>query len=566
MLFGDFFMASRVFVKVGSKVAGPFSLSRIKQLAAQGKINPATPICPEIGGKPNNEWRKAAAIKGVFQNGKIQNEVNTSNKVASPPPRKATAPSPQVSVEEGKSHRYLLIGSVVGIGAFALCAIAFMFWYSSAKKQEKIAAANEKVNQTVILVEDFLNGERSVDIETVEKRLARALENSQATNLKKAEAAESKLKQKKEDIQLEKAAAEQFAKAKKAIDSFKTKAAIRILAEYVENPHAKQQAAANTLLSQATYADSDEAAMKMLLTASDEQFARMQSDTPLPHPEIQNSAILKHWNKTVRKNYNLAVSKRREIAKRRQQREQEEAAWDLERIERAKKIIAGLPDWESDRSQYVIQQNRAYYQNKVTADIPRPLKVRASGADPNFTGAIRPGHDVSGQSFIDLNFSLGDLRCVNFEGCNLAECDFTLSLLQWANLSSTNLKNASLNGVNLSDTKFINANLTSAYLGDADFSRADLHGANLSGCTLSGTDFRLAKNLKSATWDGATYINQDVPLFPEGITLESLRLRGRDRRGDPNWVVCGRCKRKQLLSAWLGLGKCPDCGYSHFNP
>lgn len=330
-------MASRVFVKVGSKVAGPFSLSQIKQLAAQGKINPATPICPEIGGKPNNEWRKAAAIKGVFQNGKIQNEVNTSNKVASPAPRKATAPSPQVSVEEGKSHRYLLIGSVVGIGAFALCAIAFMFWYSSAKKQEKIAAANEKVNQTVILVEDFLNGERSVDIETVEKRLARALENSQATNLKKAEAAESKLKQKKEEIQLEKAAAEQFAKAKKAIDSFKTKAAIRILAEYVENPHAKQQAEANTLLSQATYADSDEAAMKMLLTASDEQFARMQSDTPLPHPEIQNSAILKHWNKTVRKNYNLAVSKRRENrkaqeqrqlanAKRRQQREQEEAA------------------------------------------------------------------------------------------------------------------------------------------------------------------------------------------------------------------------------------------------
>jgi len=367
------------------------------------------------------------------------------------------------------------------------------------------------------------------------------------------------------------AAEQQLMRAKQAIENAQVKQATRILQEYITNPHAQQKSDAEKLLMQAVYADSDEAAMKMLLTASDEQFARMQSDTPLPHPEIQNPAVLKHWNKTVRENYNLVASKRREIAKkrreiarRRQQREQEEAAWDLDRIKLAKKIISQLSDWKSEKSQSVIQRSKSYYQVYWTGELPETLRDR-DGKETIFSGAIRPGFSYAGGNLSNLGFRNGDLRCVSFKACNLEKCDFTMARLQWANLSSVNLKGALLNSADLSNANLKNANLTNAYLGNTDFSGANLENANLSGCTIYGTDFRLAKNLNSVTWKGATYINQDVPLFPEGITPELLGIRGRDRRGDPNFVVCGRCKQKQFFSQWSLTGKCPDCGFARYD-
>jgi len=210
-------MAQKIFLQIDGKPKGPFSLSQIKQLAASGKISAETLGSPEVDGQPSQQWRKIGLIKNLFgeaqprpQSVSSPSKPGSSAKPKAPPPPKG--PSPLTAVGEDVSRlgrprksrvtaqasappdkkpvNYLVIGSLAGVGLIALCAILFVIWYSGAKEKERIAKANAKVEEAVRLTEEFLKGGSNSDLETVEKRLAKALKSPKATNLKIARDAE----------------------------------------------------------------------------------------------------------------------------------------------------------------------------------------------------------------------------------------------------------------------------------------------------------------------------------------------------------------------------------------
>ena len=132
------------------------------------------------------------------------------------------------------------------------------------------------------------------------------------------------------------------------------------------------------------------------------------------------------------------------------------------------------------------------------------------------------------------------------EEADLARCDLTRVVAQWASFPRANLRDARMEHANLYRSVFAGADMSGADLTGADLRHADLTGANLQGANL------LAANLTGASLRDADLRDADLAL----TNLNGADVEGCDfSRATLAKTVFARCRN---LAAARGLA-----GVSH---
>lgn len=167
-------------------------------------------------------------------------------------------------------------------------------------------------------------------------------------------------------------------------------------------------------------------------------------------------------------------------------------------------------------------------------------EANLEGAD--FTDASIRNTDFTDTETNNTSFSEAHIsKSVDFSGCDLRECDFSNTSLDFVDLSGANLRGVNLTGARLGHANLSNTDLREAKLNDTYLEGANLEGANLkwaelrnailSDAILHSADLRQAKFDESSMHD-ADLSDSDArgAVFCE-TSLEGANLKNADFRG-----------------------------------
>lgn len=340
----------KIYFKDKKKVKGPFLPEQVLELVAQGSIRRSTLVCLDVGGSPSGSWRPAKSIKGLFPVDEIKapQQVETDS-----PARRVVAKKTNVVLPKAKSQNFLVIGGVLFVVIVLIAAISFVVWYSGKRDEEKIAAANRRVQSAVSHAESWLRDPSSYDIEVVERKLDAAIRQKLATNLDLAKQIKPQVVAKKEKNKLEAEAQKQFLLAKSLIQDHEIAEAISALDLYIASNHAVEKNLARSIREQAIACISNERALEVLEQMTDESIISIASKGVSSDPLIKDDDLLSCWNKNlihlsekvlvrrqkqreaarIAEERRIRLEKERRIAELRLQKEREEAARKQREIE-----------------------------------------------------------------------------------------------------------------------------------------------------------------------------------------------------------------------------------------
>lgn len=278
-------------------------------------------------------------------------------------------PIPAEEETEEESRSYTLLYLYGGVGAVAVAAALFLFLFirstdESRKEEAQAALSQATANATQWLesgdvdeadaVEDGLKsalanpdvtnkqaGERALAnvrerraefaAEKILANATRQLKNGEldranslvdayvndphATDIAAAESLRQQVKTAKADIQRhqsQKAANELFADAKRQLETQRLETAAELLDEYVANPHATEIKEAQTLRQQLDTAASDDQTLASLLQLDDAEFDRAKADGVLDDGQVTHPLLIAVRKETIERNLELAIQRREE--------------------------------------------------------------------------------------------------------------------------------------------------------------------------------------------------------------------------------------------------------------
>ena len=127
---------------------------------------------------------------------------------------------------------------------------------------------------------------------------------------------------------------------------------------------------------------------------------------------------------------------------------------------------------------------------------PDLLKELPGSDETNSLDDLR-GINLEGQDLAECDLSFTDLSHAIFRGCNLRALSLQGSNLSWADFSASSLAAADMLQVTASYTRFDHANLSAAVMMSSSFAFASFYSANLRSAILDRSDFKSANLAES---------------------------------------------------------------------
>ncbi|MDY0170418.1 MAG: hypothetical protein RBS80_28000 [Thermoguttaceae bacterium] len=301
------------------------------------------------------------------------------------------------------------------VGVVGLAAVLIVGAYSASSRRAKTAAANEQVSHAVTTAEQWINGELSLDGETVEQQLLDALADERATDRRSGQSALAQVRQRRQEL-AERARVERAQQQAAAIldnamaemEAQNIHAALALLNDYIDHAHATEAARAQQLLEEAEAAISDEMTRAALIALSDEQLDLVKRTGVIDDGKVSRPALVSIRKQTIERNLPLEVHKREQIRLAEQRREatqQSKERREEQANKRAKQAATaaiaahGSPSEITDRVLLLIK------------DSSRKLPD-----DANQMIALLANELVAGTTFNPRDFELGLQGVFKFDG------------------------------------------------------------------------------------------------------------------------------------------------------
>jgi len=238
---------------------------------------------------------------------------------------------------EGMSRK-TLVAMWSFVGVFALGCVVFLVWHSHSSHQAKIAAANERISQAIAAANEWVAGQSSVDGEAIERQLAGALKDEDATEKGNGDAVLSQVRQRRQQLaeqarieQAQRRATAIFNDAKREIDAKRVTEAITLLRKYVADPHATEQGEAQRLLAEAETAVSDMLTLDALVVMNDAAFERAKTAGTIDDGKVTHPVLLGVRSETIQRNLDKAAQRRAEMKVVEEKRREAERVAAMER-------------------------------------------------------------------------------------------------------------------------------------------------------------------------------------------------------------------------------------------
>jgi hypothetical protein len=291
-----------------------------------------------------------------------------------PSPLSVPAAPRSENESEGMSrHTFIALWWFVGV--FTLGCIIFLVWHFHSSNQARIAGANDRIAQAVATAKEWAAGKSLLDDEAAERQLAEALKDEVATEKGSAESVLSQVRQRREQLAMQREAAAILEDAKKRLDEKEVAEAMALLEKYLAHPHATEKADAQRLLAEAEMAVSDMLTLDALIVMSDEEFDRVKASTVIDDGKVKHPVLVAVREVTTQRNLDKAAQRREELKLAEEKRREAErlVALERQRQEDARRqaqeeelVRANEPfDLKGDRLGMSLKEFKAKYTRKV---------------------------------------------------------------------------------------------------------------------------------------------------------------------------------------------------------
>lgn len=244
-----------------------------------------------------------------------------------------SAASASIRREPERISRNVLIALWSMVGVVALLAVLIVGTYSASSRRAKTAAANEQVAHAVTTAQQWIDGDLSLDGETVEQQLLEALADERATERRSGQSVLAQVRKRRQELaelarvkRAQQHAAAILDNAMAEMEAQNIHEALALLNDYIDDPHATEAARAQQLLEEAETAVSDEVTRAALSALSDAELDRVRRTGVLDDGKVMHPALVRIRNNTIKRSLVEEMHKREQIRQDKQRREAERLA------------------------------------------------------------------------------------------------------------------------------------------------------------------------------------------------------------------------------------------------
>jgi len=245
----------------------------------------------------------------------------------------------------------LPIVAAIGAGALILSDLR-------SRRQE---AANTEVRDAVKRAEDWLKQGGAKEGENVQHRLMNAIAAEDASEKGKAGAVLETVRTRRAEL----AADTILDSAKTKLDGKAIVDAVALLRRYVADPHATKKLEAEQLLTDCELATSDSAAMKMLVSLSNEQFDQFTRSGKLGGRQIAHPILVEMCATTLGRNLERAKENRKSPQD--VEREKRQLAWERARQAEAREAKAQSAKLDEQDAAYRLEYAQGTFRDAADA-------------------------------------------------------------------------------------------------------------------------------------------------------------------------------------------------------